>query len=328
MKTNGHDENRKLNISNQDCGFLSASIVSLSSYLSPIPDAHRFLVARIDASEVYGPLIERLWVLIAVVFALLLVSAATLVVLWRHRHMRYNNKELEQQVIERTVQLENTNKELESFSYSVSHDLRAPLRGIDGFSSILLEDYSGKIDKEGRRLLNVIRENIKKMGHLIDDLLAFSRIGRHELDRSDIDMKTLANSIYQELTSGPERERISFSVADLPPLNGDASMMRQLWYNLISNALKFSSKKEKAKIEIGFKCEDGNNIYFIRDNGVGFDMKYYGKLFGVFQRLHSEAEYKGTGVGLAIVKSIVTKHGGKIRAESELNVGTTFYFSV
>jgi light-regulated signal transduction histidine kinase (bacteriophytochrome) len=166
------------------------------------------------------------------------------------------------------------------------------------------------------------------MGHLIDDLLAFSRIGRHELDRSDIDMKTLANSIYQELTSGPERERISFSVADLPPLNGDASMMRQLWYNLISNALKFSSKKEKAKIEIGFKCEDGNNIYFIRDNGVGFDMKYYGKLFGVFQRLHSEAEYKGTGVGLAIVKSIVTKHGGKIRAESELNVGTTFYFSV
>jgi len=238
------------------------------------------------------------------------------------------NEDLEQRVIERTVQLETANKELESFSYSVSHDLRAPLRGIDGFSNILLEDYSDKLDSEGQRFLNVIRDNTQKMGHLIDDLLAFSRIGRHLLDKSEIDMRTLANSVYYEITSEQEREKILFSIADIPNLKGDPSMMRQLWNNLISNAVKFTSKKENPKIEIGFNYEEGNNVYYIRDNGVGFDMKYYEKLFGVFQRLHSEAEYKGTGVGLAIAKNIVTKHVGKIRAESELNVGTTFYFSI
>jgi signal transduction histidine kinase len=238
------------------------------------------------------------------------------------------NQELEQKVIERTSQLEAANKELEAFSYSVSHDLRAPLRGIDGFANILLEDYSEKLDEEAQRLLNIIRENTQKMGHLIDDLLAFSRISKHELDKSEIDVKTLANSIYYELTSDQDRKRISFSVADLPRLNGEASMIRQLMYNLISNAIKFSSKKENPKIEIGFKHEKGNNIYFIGDNGVGFDMKYYGKLFGVFQRLHNEAEFKGTGVGLAIAKRIVNKHGGKIWAESEINIGTTIYFTI
>ncbi len=238
------------------------------------------------------------------------------------------NQELEQRVIERTAQLESANKELEAFSYSVSHDLRAPLRGIDGFSNILLEDYSDKLDKEGQRLLNVIRNNTQKMGHLIDDLLAFSKISRRELDKSEIDMKTLTNSIYHEVTSEQEREKILFSVSDLPHAKGDAAMIRQLWTNLLSNAVKFSSKKEKPVIEIGGKVESGKNVYCIRDNGVGFDMKYYDKLFGVFQRLHSEDEYPGTGVGLAIAKRIVTKHGGEIRAESEINVGTTFYFSV
>jgi PAS domain S-box-containing protein len=236
------------------------------------------------------------------------------------------NEELEQRVINRTAQLEVANKELESFSYSVSHDLRAPLRGIDGFSNILLEDYSEKLDQEGVRLLNVIRDNTQKMGHLIDDLLAFSRAGQRYLAKSDIDMKTLANSIYFEVTTEEERKKISFSVANLPLAIGDASMVRQLWTNVLSNAVKFSSKKEKPVIEISSKVENGKTVYSIKDNGVGFDMKYYDKLFGVFQRLHSETEYKGTGVGLAIAKRIVTRHGGEIWAESEVDVGTTFYF--
>ncbi len=238
------------------------------------------------------------------------------------------NVDLEQRVIRRTEQLETINKEMESFSYSVSHDLRAPLRGIDGFANILLEDYSDRLDKEGQRFLNLIRENIQKMGHLIDDLLAFSRIGLLGLDKSEIDMHTLANSVYNELTSEKDRETISFTVAHLPFVKGDASMMRQLWSNLISNAIKFSSKEDNPKIEIDSKSEEGKRIYFIHDNGVGFDMKYAGKLFGVFQRLHNEAEFKGTGIGLAIVKSIVTKHEGKIWAESEMNVGTTINFMI
>ncbi|MFA5803476.1 MAG: PAS domain S-box protein [Melioribacteraceae bacterium] len=238
------------------------------------------------------------------------------------------NEELEQRVINRTAQLEAANKELESFSYSVSHDLRTPLRGIDGFSNILLEDYSKKLDKEGQRLLNVIREQTKKMGHLIDDLLAFSRVGQRDLAKSDIDMKTLANSIYHEVTSEDEKKKILFSVSNLPLAIGDAAMVRQLWANVLSNAVKFSSKKEKPVIEISSKVENGKTVYSIKDNGVGFNMKYYDKLFGVFQRLHSETEYKGTGVGLAIAKRIVTRHGGEIWAESEVDVGTTFYFSV
>ncbi len=238
------------------------------------------------------------------------------------------NADLEQRVIDRTVKLEAANIELEAFAYSVSHDLRAPLRGIDGFANILLEEYYEKLDEEGKRLLNVIRDGSQKMGHLIDDLLAFSRIGRRELAISQIDMKTLANSIYYEVTSEEVREKILFSVSDLPYALGDTTMIRQLWTNLLSNAVKFSSKKEKPVIEISSNVENGKIVYCIKDNGVGFDMRYYEKLFGVFQRLHSEAEFQGTGVGLAIAKRIVTRHGGNIRAESGLNVGATFYFSL
>ena len=234
--------------------------------------------------------------------------------------------ELEQRVIERTAQLENANKELEAFSYSVSHDLRAPLRGIDGFSNILLEDYSDKLDPEGQRLLNVIRTNTQKMGHLIDDLLVFSRVGRHQINKSEIDMKSMANLIYFEITSEEERKRISFAISNLPIAMGDTAMIRQLWTNLLLNAIKFSSKKEKPVIEISSIMDNEKTVYCIKDNGAGFDMRYYDKLFGVFQRLHTEQEFKGTGVGLAIAKRIVTKHGGDISAVSELNIGTTFYF--
>ena len=238
------------------------------------------------------------------------------------------NAELEQRVLERTAQLESANKELEAFSYSISHDLRTPLRGIDGFSRILIEGYAEKLDDEGKRIVNVIRRNTQMMGHLIDDLLAFSRIGNHEVNKSDIDMQSIVNSIYNELTSEQERAKISFSVSGLPNAYGDHSMIRQLWINLISNGIKFTSKKEVPIIEISSRSENGKNIYIVKDNGVGFEMKYYKKLFGVFNRLHREDEFTGTGVGLAIAKRIVTKHGGVIWAESELNIGTTFYFTI
>jgi signal transduction histidine kinase len=236
--------------------------------------------------------------------------------------------ELEDRVIQRTAQLNAVNDELESFSYSVSHDLRAPLRGIDGFSNILLEDYSDKVGTEGQRLLHVIRDSTKKMGQLIDDLLSFSRIGKRELDKSDVDMKILARSIYSELTTDEERKKIVFSITNIPHTNGDPPLVRQLWINIISNAIKFTKNTAQPMIEIGSKKERGTEWYFIKDNGIGFDMKYYNKLFGVFQRLHSKAEYEGTGIGLSISKRIVNKHGGDIWAESELNVGTTICFTI
>ncbi|MDP1622984.1 MAG: PAS domain S-box protein [Bacteroidales bacterium] len=238
------------------------------------------------------------------------------------------NEELERQVKQRTIMLEAAIKDLESFSYSVSHDLRAPLRAIDGFSNVLLEEYSGKLDQEGKRLLQVILQGAKNMGHLIDDLLAFSKIGQQDLSKSIIEMKPLAKYVFHEIASEKERARISFSIADIPDADGDKHMIEQIWRNLISNAVKYTSKTETPVIEIGSKKEKGTDVYFIRDNGVGFDMKYYTKVFGVFQRLHSVKEYEGTGVGLAIVNTIVAKHGGRIWAESKPGEGSVFYFSL
>ncbi|AFN73490.1 sensory box histidine kinase [Melioribacter roseus P3M-2] len=236
------------------------------------------------------------------------------------------NLELEIKVKERTAELENANKELEAFSYSVSHDLRAPLRAIDGFSKILIEDYSTALDEEGLRILNVVRDNTKKMSQLIDDILAFSRVSRHQLKKTRIDMQTLVNSIYYELTSEWERANITLNIYDMPDAHGDPTMMRQLWSNLISNAIKFSSKKDNPVIEIGSMPDKDRIVYWIKDNGAGFEMKYYNKLFGVFQRLHTETEFSGTGVGLAIAKRIVSRHDGDMWAESEPGKGSTFYF--
>jgi signal transduction histidine kinase len=236
--------------------------------------------------------------------------------------------ELEQRVQERTAQLEAANKELEAFSYSVSHDLRAPLRAIDGFSRILLEDSIENLDEEGKRVLNVIRNNTQKMGQLIDDLLVFSRLGRQEIKKSDIDMGKLATSVFKELRlSAPER-KIKLNIKTLSSSQGDSSMIRQVFTNLLSNAVKFTRPKDTAAVEVGGSEEKTESIYYVKDNGVGFDMQYVNKLFGVFQRLHSTTEFEGTGVGLAIVQRIIHRHGGRVWGEGKVGEGATFYFSL
>ena len=238
------------------------------------------------------------------------------------------NEKLEERVIERTAQLHAANKELEAFSYSVSHDLRAPLRAINGYTSILAEDYSSLLDEEGKRICNVISAEARRMGDLIDDLLSFSRLSRKELQKTKIDMKALAFSVLGELISEEQRQRIDFSVGKLPSAVGDPTLIHQVWINLLSNAVKFSSKRERAVIEVGMKRSDGELIYCVRDNGAGFDIQYVDKLFGVFQRLHSEDEFEGTGVGLAIVQRIVQRHGGRVWAEGQVDKGATFYFAL
>jgi len=234
------------------------------------------------------------------------------------------NRDLEKQA----EKLQVANKELEAFSYSVSHDLRAPLRAIDGYTRILVEDYESKFDAEGKRICDVISAEARRMGQLIDDLLAFSRLGRKEMYSSNVDMKALVVSVLNELVKDDDRERIDFKIARLHSMSADASLMRQVWVNLLSNALKFTSKKEQATIEVGSKSNKEEIIYFVRDTGAGFDMEYANKLFGVFQRLHSESEFEGTGVGLAIVQRIIHRHEGRVWAEGQVDQGATFYFAL
>jgi signal transduction histidine kinase len=242
--------------------------------------------------------------------------------------IRRLNADLEQRVLDRTTQLEELNKELEAFSYSVSHDLRAPLRAIDGFTRLLADDYAPHLDTEGKRICSVIHENTGKMGQLIDDLLAFSRLGRAEMSLSPIDMQTMASSVFDELTTPESRARIDFQVGVLPSAVADATLMRQVWMNLLANAIKFSSKRDRAVIKVSAQQNQDENVYAVQDNGAGFDMQYVGKLFGVFQRLHTSREFEGTGVGLALVQRVIRRHGGRVWAEGETDKGSTFYFAL
>jgi two-component system sensor kinase len=220
------------------------------------------------------------------------------------------------------------NKEMEAFSYSVSHDLRAPLRAIDGFTQILVEDYGEKLDDEGKRITGIIRASTKQMGTLIDDLLAFSRLGRQEIKKLPIDMGILATKVYQEIKQASPDRNIEFIMGVLPNVDGDTDMIRQVWVNLFTNAVKFTGKKEKAKIEVGSTSAGDMVTYYMKDNGAGFDMQYVGKLFGVFQRLHSVEEFDGNGIGLSNVKRIIERHGGKVWAEGKVDEGATFYFTL
>ncbi|MDQ7839369.1 MAG: PAS domain-containing protein [Thermodesulfobacteriota bacterium] len=224
--------------------------------------------------------------------------------------------------------LENARKELEAFAYSVSHDLRAPLRAIDVFSRIVLEDYAEKLDDEGKRLLNIIRSNTQKMDQLIIDMLELSRASRTEMKLTRIDMTALVNSVYHELASPEIQQKFVFSVSALPDALGDPTLIRQVWINLISNAIKYTMPKEERRIEIGSRIENSMNAYSIKDTGVGYNPDYAHKLFGLFQRLHKAEVFEGTGVGLAIVKRVILRHGGNVWAEGKVNEGATFCFSI
>ncbi|NUM46296.1 MAG: GAF domain-containing protein, partial [Anaerolineales bacterium] len=238
------------------------------------------------------------------------------------------NAQLEQRVNERTAQLEATNQELESFSYSISHDLRAPLRAMDGFSTMLNMAYSQQMDAEGQRYIQLIRDNVQRMTQLINDLLSFSRLSRQSLHKQFTDPHALARQVIEELSLDLVGREVHFEVGQLPPCQADPSLLRQVFANLIGNAVKYTRPRATAHIQVDWQLVESETVYFVRDNGVGFDMEYAHKLFGVFQRLHSRAIFEGTGIGLAIVQRIITRHGGKVWAEAEVDHGASFYFTL
>jgi len=240
-------------------------------------------------------------------------------------------KRLEEVLKKRSTELEAANKELEAFSYSVSHDLRAPLRAIDGFSRILLEDYADSLPPDALDYLKSVRHNAQQMGRLVDDLLAFARVGRHPIKKQTLDPANLVRQCLDELLGDQNGRRIEITLGELPRCAAEPALLKQVWINLLANAIKYTRARDVATIEIGCRFDSsptGQATYFVRDNGVGFDMRYVDKLFGVFQRLHRAEDYEGTGVGLAIAQRIIHRHGGRISAESSLGHGTTFAFTL
>ncbi len=242
--------------------------------------------------------------------------------------IRFLNASLEKRVTERTEQMEAVNRELEAFSYSVSHDLRAPLRHINGFAEILIRQYSDELSDDARKHLDTIIASAHKMGILIDDLLSFSRTGRAELNKTSLSMEKVVMDALTQFAQTINDRQIDLKISGLPEVNGDYNLLRLVWINLLDNAVKYTSTNKKAEISIGYKSKNNENVFLIKDNGVGFDMKYAGKLFGVFQRLHPTSQFEGTGIGLANVRRIIGRHGGNTWAEAEPDKGATFYFSL
>ena len=246
----------------------------------------------------------------------------------RDKEIRLLNADLERRVVARTAEFEAANKELEAFSYSVSHDLRAPLRHIDGFVELLTKHAGAILDEKGRRHLTTISSAARKMGALIDDLLAFSRMGRVEMRKISVNLASLAEEVVQDLKVDAKDRRVEWKLGQLPTVHGDPAMLRLVFQNLFSNAIKYSGPREAARIEVDAQPQNGEIVVSVRDNGVGFDPTYAHKLFGVFQRLHGPAEFEGTGIGLANVRRIVNRHGGRTWAEGAIGQGATFYFSL
>ena len=237
-------------------------------------------------------------------------------------------KKLNEDLVQRAIELEETNKDLEAFSHTVSHDLRNPLTVIGGFSQLLLGKYSSNLGPDEQHCLNIIRKNVRHMEQLIDDLLAFSRFGRQGINPTPIDMGKLAKAVFGEIKTLAQGRTLELKVESSPLAYGDPPMIRQVLVNLLSNAIKYTKVRDAAKIEMGGRVENGETVYYVKDNGVGFDMTHYDKLFAAFQRLHSSAEFEGTGVGLATVERIIERHGGKVWAEGKVDEGATFYFSL
>lgn len=259
----------------------------------------------------------------------LLASAAAVLMLQFATRERELSEELRGLAGELETRVEERTAELESFAYSVSHDLRTPLRAIDGYTQLLKTNHAHQLDDEGRRLLSVVRDSTQKMGRLIDDLLTLSRLGRREMETRPLNMEHLTQDAYEEICrkhSAPERS--TFEVQSLPPAVGDPSMVRHVLSNLLGNAVKFSRDEEAPHIEVGGEANGDASVFFVRDNGVGFDMDFADKIFGVFERLHDDSEFEGTGVGLAIVQRIVQRHDGEVWAESTEGKGATIYFSL
>ena len=245
-----------------------------------------------------------------------------------HLEIKRLYNQVEERVEQRTAELEESNKELEAFSYSVSHDLRAPLRALDGFSQAMLDDFGPQLPEEGQRYLKTIRYSAQQMSTLIDALLEFSRFNRQELDKQAVDTSKLVHSALDELGFPWQGRQVEIRIGDLPVSSGDPVLLKQVWINLLSNALKYTNKREKAEIEIGSTKVNGAEAFFVRDNGTGFDMRYADKLFGVFERLHRMEDYEGTGIGLAMVQRIVKRHGGRVWADAALDRGATFHFTL
>lgn len=283
-----------------------------------------FLIAIPSLDPIYNILGSGDYFMLLLLLLVILMVALLTERVEKVRTLNKLNEELKREA----MKLEDANNELEAFAYSVSHDLRVPLRAIDGFSRIVIEDYETELDEEGVRLLNIIRENTKKMGQLIDDILLLSRAGRQEMNIGKLDMAALAKNVYDDFQQETENRNINFVVEAMPPVEADRALMTQVLTNLIGNAIKFTEKTENAQIEFGYTEDEDDYTYHVKDNGAGFNMKYYDKLFGLFQRLHSQDEFEGTGVGLSIVQRIISRHNGRVWGEGEVGKGATIYFSL
>jgi signal transduction histidine kinase len=312
--------------------FDAAGHGKLAAY-QPVPGYGWGVIAEQPREAAFAVRNRHLWRILAAYGLLGLFSAALAYGILRALAQRRQTEDailkLNRELRGRAGELENANKELEAFSYSISHDLRAPLRAIDGFSRILTEKHAAELPDEARRYLSRVRDNAKQMGHLIDDLLAFSRLSRQPLKTqavspADLVRQVLAEQGQQDASPSPAE----VSVGELPPCRADPSLLKQVYSNLLANAVKFTRHRAGARIEVGCQNGGAETVYFVRDNGVGFDMRYADKLFGVFQRLHRAEEYEGTGVGLAIVQRIIHRHGGRVWVEAGVDQGATFYFTL